>query len=53
LQLLSSTLDKYGINIQDAATGNVAQTPVVPGLTAPKAPEAPKPISVDPAAPQK
>jgi outer membrane protein len=47
-QLLSNTLDKYGISIQDAATGNVAQAPVIPGLTAPKAPEAPKPISATP-----
>jgi outer membrane protein TolC len=44
-QLLSNLLDKYGISIQDAATGAIAQTPVIPGLTAPKEPEAPKPIS--------
>ncbi len=30
----------------------LAQTPVIPGLTAPKAPEAPKPISVTPNTPQ-
>ncbi len=47
-QLLANTLDKYGISIQDAATGVVGQAPVIPGLTAPKAPEAPKPISVKP-----
>jgi outer membrane protein len=47
-QLLSNTLDKYGISIQDAANGRVGQTPSIPGLTAPKAPEAPKPISVQP-----
>ncbi len=51
-QLLSNLLDKYGINIQDAATGNITQPPVVPGLTAPKQPEAPKPISTTPAPPQ-
>jgi outer membrane protein TolC len=50
-QLLANTLEKYGISIQDAANGTVAQAPVIPGLTAPKAPEAPKPISVDPAPP--
>jgi outer membrane protein TolC len=44
-QLLSNLLDKYGISIQDAATGNITQQPVVPGLTTPKPPEAPKPIS--------
>jgi outer membrane protein len=47
-QLLSNTLEKYGISIQDAATGTVGQTPVIPGLTAPKAPEAPKPITATP-----
>jgi outer membrane protein len=50
-QLLSNLLDKYGISIRDAATGNITQTPVVPGLTAPKAPEAPKPISGTPVPP--
>ncbi len=50
-QLLSNLLDKYGISIQDAATGAVAQTPVIPGLTAPKEPEAPKPISTPPVPP--
>ncbi|MEG9435944.1 TolC family protein [Edaphobacter sp. HDX4] len=47
-QLLSNLLDKYGINIVDAATGNIAHPPTIPGLTAPKAPEEPKPISVVP-----
>jgi outer membrane protein TolC len=47
-QLLANTLDKYGISIQDAANGAVGQSPVIPGLTAPKAPEPPKPISVPP-----
>jgi outer membrane protein len=51
-QLLSNTLDKYGISIQDAANGTVSQAPLIPGLTAPKAPEAPKPISASPTAPQ-
>jgi outer membrane protein len=46
-QLLSNTLDKYGISIQDAANGAVVQAPLIPGLTAPKAPAAPKPISVE------
>jgi outer membrane protein len=50
-QLLSNILDKYGISIQEAATGNITQTPVVPGLTAPKTPEAPKPISGTPGPP--
>ncbi len=49
LQLLSNTLDRYGINITDAATGNIANAPVIPGLTAPTAPGPVKPISVGPA----
>ena len=32
-QTLASTLEHYGINLQDAATGNVTAAPVVPGLT--------------------
>jgi outer membrane protein len=51
-QLLANTLDIYGISIQSAASGVIGQTPVIPGLTAPKAPEAPKPISVTPNSPQ-
>jgi outer membrane protein TolC len=51
-QLLANTLDVYGISIQGAAAGVTAQPPVIPGLTAPKAPEAPKPISVTPNTPQ-
>ena len=43
-RLLSNTLDKYGISIQSAATGTIGTAPVIPGLTTPKAPEAPKPI---------
>jgi outer membrane protein TolC len=49
LQLLSNTLDRYGINITDAATGSMSAAPVIPGLTAPTAPAPPKPISVGPA----
>ena len=50
-QLLSNTLDVYGIELAGTAMGTVARTPTIPALTAPKAPEAPKPISVgtDPA----
>jgi outer membrane protein TolC len=47
-QLLANTLDKYGISIQDAANGALGQAPVIPGLTAPKAPAPPQPISVPP-----
>jgi outer membrane protein TolC len=48
MQLLSDTLERYGISIVNAATGVGGQIPVIPGLTAPKPPEVPKPISVTP-----
>jgi outer membrane protein TolC len=51
-QLLSSTLDQYGISITDAATGVIGTPPVIPGLTAPTAPAPPKPITVGPPAAQ-
>jgi outer membrane protein TolC len=44
-QILASTLQHYGINLQEAATGTVTAAPVVPGLT-----PAPKP-GADAAAP--
>jgi outer membrane protein TolC len=52
-QLLSNLLDKYGVNIVDAATGNISHPPAIPGLTAPKPQETPKPLTTTPpAAPQ-
>ncbi len=48
LQILSTTLDRYGIALVDAATGTVTQRPVIPDLTTPKAPAAPKPLSPNP-----
>jgi outer membrane protein len=51
LQLLSTTLDRYNINIGDAATGTVSQAPTVPGLTAPKPEAAPKPLTSTPPPP--
>ena len=47
-QILSNTLDRYGISLADAATGTVTQQPNIPGLTAPQAPAAPKPLSATP-----
>jgi outer membrane protein TolC len=35
-QILADTLDRYGISIEDAVTGNVKQIPVIPGLEAAK-----------------
>jgi outer membrane protein TolC len=48
-QLLATTLDKYGISLGDAASGTVTQMPHIPGLTAPKAPAPPKPLTENPA----
>ena len=48
-QILSNTLDRYGISLVEAASGTINQKPVIPGLTAPRAPEAPKPLSATPA----
>ncbi len=50
-QLLATTLDTYGVSIEGAAAGNLGKAPVIPGLTAPKTPEAPKPISGAPTPP--
>ncbi len=49
-QILSTTLDLYGISLTDAASGTVTQEPNVPGLTAPKAPAPPKPLTDTPGA---
>ena len=49
LQLLSKTLDRYGISTTDAASGAISTAPLIPGLTAPTPPAPPKPISVGPA----
>jgi len=50
-QILAVTLDRYGINIEDSAKGRVQTPPHIPGLTAPKAPEAPKPLTATPPPP--
>ena len=50
-QLLANTLDRYGISLVDAARGSLSQKPVVPGLTAPQAPQAPKPLTDAPPSP--
>ncbi len=47
-QILSNTLDRYGISLEDAATGVVAKQPLIPGLTAPQAPAPPKPLTATP-----
>ncbi len=48
-QILSNTLDRYGISLADAASGTVSQPPNIPGLTAPKPPAPPKPLTDAPA----
>jgi outer membrane protein len=47
-QILSNTLDRYGISLDDAAKGTVAQAPNIPGLTAPKPPAPPRPLTDKP-----
>ncbi|HTV09667.1 MAG TPA: TolC family protein [Candidatus Aquilonibacter sp.] len=47
-QILADTLDKYGVNIQQAATGDITQRPNIPGLTAPTPPAPPKPLTETP-----
>jgi outer membrane protein len=44
-QILSNTLDKYGVNISEAASGTIQQKPHIPGLTAPQPPAPPKPLT--------
>jgi outer membrane protein len=51
LQLLATTLDRYNINITDAASGTIGQAPSIPGLTAPKPEAAPQPIANTPPPP--
>jgi outer membrane protein len=36
-QILGNTLDRYGISLEDAVTGNVKQIPIIPGLEPAKA----------------
>jgi outer membrane protein len=43
-QLVADTLDKYGISITDAATGNISHAPLVPGLEAPHPEAKPEPL---------
>ncbi|MHB8392080.1 MAG: TolC family protein, partial [Acidobacteriaceae bacterium] len=43
-QLVADTLEKYNISITDAATGNISQAPLVPGLQAPQPEAQPEPL---------
>jgi outer membrane protein len=51
LELLATTLERYNINITEAASGNIAEAPAIPGLTAPKPEAAPQPITTTPPPP--
>ncbi len=51
-QLLSNTLDRYGISLGEAVRGTVAESPHVPGLTPPKPPAPPQPLGSAPQPPQ-
>ena len=50
-QILANTLDSYGISLEDSAAGTVTKNPTIPGLTPPKAPDAPKPLTANPPPP--
>ena len=43
-QTLANTLTKYGISLEQSATGNITQLPVIPGLEPPKPFAAPPPL---------
>ncbi len=47
-QILSNTLDRYGVALTDAASGVITSKPHIPYLTAPQAPAPPKPLSSTP-----
>jgi outer membrane protein len=47
-ELLSVTLDRYGIALEPSALGTIVQAPVVPNLTAPTPPPDPKPLDTPP-----
>jgi outer membrane protein TolC len=52
-EILGTTLDRYGISIEEAVTGNVKQIPVIPGLEPAKAnPEPQVPGQQEQTAPQ-
>jgi outer membrane protein TolC len=52
-QLVGKTLDVYGINLKDAATGSVVESLAIPGLIAPRQPESPSPlVPMSPPSPQ-
>jgi hypothetical protein len=42
-------LDRYNVNLTEAASGTINTLPAVPGLTAPQAPAPPKPLTATPA----
>jgi outer membrane protein len=48
LQILASTLDRYGINLEQGVSGQISTAPNIPGLTAPKPPAPPKPLTSHP-----
>ena len=47
-QILSNTLDRYGISVTEAAAGTVTTQPHIPGLTPPLPPAPPKPLTSTP-----
>lgn len=47
-QILATTLDRYGINITQAANGVITDQPHIPGLTKPQPPAPPRPLTSTP-----
>lgn len=43
-QVLANTLSKYGISLEQSASGNITQLPVIPGLEPPKSFRPPPPL---------
>lgn len=46
-QILSNTLDRYGVTLGDAVSGTVTSQPHVPGLVPPQPPAPPQPIGAN------
>lgn len=50
-QILSNTLDRYGVTLNEAVKATVSQPPHIPGLTPPQPPAPPQPLGTAPPPP--
>ncbi len=48
LQILANTLDRYGVSLDQAVTGQITTAPLIPGLSAPQPPAPPRPLTSTP-----